>query len=59
MAVLDGVKTRASTSSELLRFFMKNKIWWLMPMVVILLVFGVLIVVAESSALGPLIYSLF
>jgi hypothetical protein len=30
-----------------------------MPMIVILLVFGVLIVVAESSALGPLIYSLF
>jgi hypothetical protein len=59
MAVLDGVKTKASTSGELLRFFMKNKIWWLMPMIVILLVFGVLIVVAESSALGPLIYSLF
>ena len=59
MAVLDGVKTKARTSSELLQFFMKNKIWWLMPMIVILLAFGVLIVLAESSAIGPLIYSLF
>lgn len=59
MSVLDGMKTRANSSGELLRFFMKNKIWWLMPMIVVLLVFGILIVVAESSALGPLIYSLF
>jgi hypothetical protein len=59
MAVLDGVKTKGSTSRELLKFFGKNKIWWLMPMIVILLLFGVLIVVAESTALGPLIYSLF
>jgi hypothetical protein len=59
MAVLDDVKTKASTSSELLRFFMKNKTWWLTPMVVILLTLGVLIVLAESTALGPLIYSLF
>jgi hypothetical protein len=59
MAILDGVKTKASTSGELLQFFMKNKVWWLMPMVAVLLVFGVLIVLAESSAIAPLIYSLF
>ena len=59
MAILDGVKTKASTSGELLQFFMKNKTWWLMPMILILLVFGVLIVLAESSAIAPLIYPLF
>ncbi len=59
MAILDGVKVKAGTSRELLQFFMKNKTWWLMPMVFMLLVFGVLIVLAESSAVAPLIYPFF
>jgi hypothetical protein len=48
-----------NTSGELLQFFMQNKWWWLVPMVAILLMFGALIVLAETSAIGPFIYSLF
>ena len=59
MSILDGMQSKASTSGELLRFFLKNKRWWMIPMLVLLLFFGVLIVIAESSAIAPFIYTLF
>ena len=40
--------------------FMKvNKKWWLAPVVIMLLLLGVLIIFAETSALAPFIYPLF
>jgi hypothetical protein len=60
MAVLDEIKTKAGTSGELLQLFRKRKRLWLVPMITILLLFGVLLVVfAEASAVAPFIYALF
>jgi hypothetical protein len=40
--------------------FLKNrKKFWLLPLIVILLGFGVLIVMASGSAIAPFIYTLF
>lgn len=44
---------------ELLRFLWQRKLWWLIPMVVVLLVFGLLLVFASASGIGPFIYTLF
>lgn len=44
---------------ELLRFLWQRKLWWLIPMIVVLMVFGLLIVFASSSGIGPFIYTLF
>ncbi len=44
---------------EVLKFLWARKLWWLIPMIVVLLFFGVLIIFAGSSPLGPLIYTLF
>jgi hypothetical protein len=44
---------------ELLSFLWQRKLWWLIPMVVVLLVFGLLLVFASSSGIGPFIYTLF
>ena len=41
------------------RFLVERKKWWLAPIVIVLLLLGVLIVFAESSALAPFIYTLF
>ena len=41
---------------EFLRF---RKNYWLLPIVIVLLLFGALIVFTESSALAPFIYALF
>ena len=40
-------------------FLMERKKWWLAPIMIVLLLLGVLIVFAESSALAPFIYTLF
>ena len=44
---------------ELLRFLWQRKLWWLIPMVVVLLVFGLLLIFASASGIGPFIYTLF
>jgi hypothetical protein len=54
-----GLKTRLGIAGELLTFLWERKLWWLIPMVLVLLVFGGLLVTAQSSALGPFIYTLF
>ena len=40
-------------------FLRIRKKWWLAPIVIFLLMFGVLLVFAKGSALAPFIYSLF
>ena len=44
---------------DLFRFLMKSKKWWLTPIVIVLLLVGLLIFLAESSAVAPFIYTLF
>jgi hypothetical protein len=40
--------------------FLKNrKKFWLLPLIAVLLAFGVLIVLASGSAIAPFIYTLF
>lgn len=45
--------------SELFGFFWGKKRWWLLPMLAALFLIGVLIVLAQSSAIAPFIYTLF
>jgi hypothetical protein len=46
-------------AGELLAFLWKRKLWWLIPMVLVLLIFGLLLVFASASGIGPFIYTLF
>lgn len=41
------------------RFLKARKLWWISPIVVILLLLSLVIVLVEGSALAPFIYSLF
>ena len=45
--------------SEFWEFMKENKKFWLAPIVIILVLFGVLLVLAKSSAIAPFIYTLF
>lgn len=46
-------------AGELLGFLWQRKLWWLIPMVALLLVFGLLLIFASASGIGPFIYTLF
>lgn len=49
---------RSSIVSEFWQFLKYNKKWWLLPIVIVLLLFGVLVFLAGSSA-APFIYTIF
>jgi hypothetical protein len=59
MKFTEGLQQRVGIAGELMSFLWQRKLWWLIPMVLVLLVFGGLMVTAQSSALGPFIYTLF
>lgn len=45
--------------SELLQFLREEKKYWLVPIVIVFVLFGLLIVFSQSSAVAPFIYTLF
>jgi len=53
------ILSRLSIFRELLIFLWKRKLWWLMPVIIILVLFGLLLLFTQSSAVAPFIYSLF
>jgi len=48
-----------SLLGELLDFLNERKAWWLAPLLIMLVLVGVLIIFAQSSAVSPFIYALF
>ena len=50
--------SRLGIFGELMRFLWMRKLWWLIPMIVALVVFGALIIFGSTPA-GQFIYSLF
>ncbi len=56
---MKNVKTKMGIIGELFSFLWKRKMWWLMPMIVMLILFGALLIFAQGSAIAPFIYTLF
>jgi hypothetical protein len=56
---LRSIGRRFATVGELLSFFSKSKWWWLTPMILLLFLVGFLVVLAQTSAVAPFIYTLF
>ncbi len=53
------VQRRLGIAGNVLSFLLSNKRWWMVPMIVVLFLFGVLFILAQSSAIAPFIYTLF
>lgn len=45
--------------TEFWQFLKQEKKYWLMPIVIVFVLFGLLIVFSQSSAVAPFIYTLF
>lgn len=52
-------KSRLGIISELLGFLWERRLWWLIPMVAVLVTMGLLLVFAQASGIAPFIYTLF
>jgi hypothetical protein len=58
-AFLRSMVANLGVAGEVLYFLWQRRLWWLIPMVLMLLVFGLLVVFAATSGIGPFIYTLF
>jgi len=50
---------RLGIASQLLSFFWRRKVWWMTPLVLVILVVGVLVILGHSTAVSAFIYTLF
>jgi hypothetical protein len=51
--------SRPSLARELWEWMRIRKKWWLLPIVLVMVMFGALLVLAHGSALAPFIYTIF
>ena len=51
--------SKSRVLSEFFQFLRQEKKYWLVPIVLVFLMFGLLIVFSQSSAIAPFIYTLF
>ena len=58
-AFFQGMITNTGVAGEVLQFLWARKLWWMTPMVTVLLLFGLLLIFASSSGVAPFIYTLF
>lgn len=54
-----GVRSHWRLLSELGLFIKHNKRWWLAPIIVAIVLLGLLIVLAQTTPLFPLVYTLY
>ena len=59
MRLITETVAKLGIAGELIVFLWKRKLWWLIPMVAVLLAFGIVIVVGGSTGAGPFVYTLF
>ena len=51
--------SKLSIVPELWDFLKQRKKWWLAPIIIYFVLFGILIILTEGSAFAPFIYALF
>ena len=56
--VRDAVR-RLGVVGELLRFLWRERLWWMIPLLIALIAVGALIVLGSSPAVAPFVYALF
>lgn len=59
MRFLKGFFSRSGEAGDLLKFLWEVKLWFLIPFILVLLLFGLLMVFAQSTGVAPFIYTLF
>ena len=59
MKIIRKATRNVGIAGELISFFWGNKRGWLVPLIFVLIFLTALIVLAESSAVAPFIYTLF
>jgi Family of unknown function (DUF5989) len=59
MKALSAIRTKFSIIAEFFHFLWARRLWWMIPMFMVLLLLGVLMLLTHGSAIAPFIYPLF
>jgi hypothetical protein len=54
-----AMSTNTGVVGEILVFLWHRKLWWLIPMVTVLMLCGLVLVFTSNPAVAPFIYTLF
>ena len=58
MGYFTRVAAKLGIMGELLEFFWEQKLWWMIPLILVLLFFGLLSIFTQGTVLAPFIYTL-
>ncbi len=58
MAILRQFATRSAIVAEVFTFLWQRKLWWLIPLAVLLCLIGILFAIAQVSSVAPWMYPL-
>ena len=59
MNKLTDASQRIGIIGEFFGYLWRQKLWWMMPMFFVIFLFGLLLILGQSSALAPFIYTIF
>ena len=59
MQTVKTIASRLGIVGELFAFLCRPKLWWLIPMIVVSVLFAALLILIQGSAMAPFIYTLF
>ncbi len=58
MKTVQQFKARSAAVGEVFSFLWQRKLWWLIPLAVLLFLIGILFAVAQVSSVAPWMYPL-
>ncbi len=59
MSFIRKVQDRFGIFGELVAFLWAQKLWWIIPMIIVLVLFAFLLIFAQGTGLAPFVYTLF
>lgn len=58
-SMFQNIVLRIGIINDLFTFLWKEKMWWLIPFVAVLMLLGILMIFAHASPIAPFMYTLF
>ena len=59
MSLIQKMQDRFGIFGELIAFLWSQKLWWIIPMVIVLVIFAFVLIFAQGTGLAPFVYTLF
>lgn len=59
MKIIKIIQSRFTIIADLLSFLWRKKLWWLLPIVIVLIIVGLLVLFAQGTTVAPFVYTIF